>query len=88
MCAERCKHGFGWETGDSNVPRRPYPILCRNGKWYASFTVQCTPTRETGSDAVGIDLGCKDAITLSTGKKIAKPDFIKEGAQKVNGTPP
>jgi putative transposase len=58
-------------------------ILCRNGKWYASITVQCEPFRATGSDAVGIDLGCKDAITLSTGEKIAKPDFLKEGQQKV-----
>jgi len=58
-------------------------ILCRNGKWYASITVQCEPTRETGSGAVGIDLGCKDAITLSTGEKIAKPDFIKKGQQKI-----
>lgn len=58
-------------------------IVCRNGEWYASITVQCTPIRETGSAWVGIDLGCKDAITLSTGEKIAKPDFIKEGQQKV-----
>ncbi len=28
-------------------------------------------------------MGCKDAITLSTGEKIAKPNFIKEGQQKV-----
>lgn len=56
-------------------------ILCRNGKWYASITVQCTPTRVTSNGAVGIDLGCKDAITLSTGEKIVKPDFIKEGSQ-------
>lgn len=58
-------------------------IFCRNRKWYASITVQCEPVRETGNGAVGIDLGCKDAITLSTGEKIAKPDFIKEGQQKV-----
>jgi putative transposase len=58
-------------------------IFCRNGKWYASITVQCIPMRVTGNGAVGIDLGCKDAITLSTGEKIAKPNFIKEGQQKV-----
>jgi len=58
-------------------------ILWRNGKWYASVTVQCEPVRTAGNGAVGIDLGCKDAITLSTGEKIAKPDFIKEGQQKV-----
>jgi putative transposase len=58
-------------------------ILFRNGKWFASITVQCVPVRSTGTDSVGIDLGCKEAITLSTGEKIAKPDFIKEGQAKV-----
>jgi putative transposase len=58
-------------------------VLFRNGKWFASITVQCVPTTTTGTDSVGIDLGCKDAITLSTGEKIAKPDFIKEGQVKV-----
>ena len=58
-------------------------VLCRNGKWYASITVQCQPTRETGDTAIGIDLGCNDAITLSTGEKIAKPKFIKDGQRKV-----
>lgn len=32
-------------------------IFCRNGKWFASITVQCAPKRETSSGAVGIDLG-------------------------------
>jgi putative transposase len=58
-------------------------IMFRNGVWFASITVQCSPTRETGTCSVGIDLGCKDAVTLSTGEKIAKPNFIKEGQQKV-----
>jgi putative transposase len=58
-------------------------ILFRNGKWFASITVQCVPTRTTGTNSVGIDLGCKEAITLSTGEKIAKPEFIKEGQAKV-----
>jgi putative transposase len=58
-------------------------IIYRNGKWFASITVQCSPVRATGLESVGIDLGCKDAVTLSTGEKIAKPDFIKEGQRKV-----
>lgn len=58
-------------------------IIFRNGAWFASITVQCNPVRGTGQESVGIDLGCKDAVTLSTGEKIAKPDFIKEGQQKV-----
>jgi len=58
-------------------------IMFRNGKWFASITVQCNPTRATGTDSVGIDLGCKYAVTFSSGEKIAKPDFIKEGQRKV-----
>lgn len=58
-------------------------VLFHQGKWSASITVKCQPSRDTSRDAVGIDLGCKDAVTLSTGEKIAKPTFIKEGQQRV-----
>jgi putative transposase len=58
-------------------------IVYRNGYWYASITVQCNPQRQTGTGYVGIDLGCKEAITLSTREKISKPDFIKTGQRKV-----
>jgi putative transposase len=58
-------------------------IFFQHGKWYASITVQCEPVRLTGPGAVGIDLGCKEAITLSTGEQISKPDFLKVGQQKV-----
>lgn len=58
-------------------------IFVREGRWYASITVECQPERETGPEAVGIDLGCKEAITLSTGRKISKPEFIEEGRHKV-----
>jgi putative transposase len=58
-------------------------ILFRNGCWYASITVQCVPQRQTGTGSIGIDLGCKEAITLSTGEKISKPDFLKDGQRKV-----
>lgn len=58
-------------------------IVFRNGYWYASITVQCQPQRETGTGSVGIDLGCKEAVTLSTAEKISKPDFLKAGQLKV-----
>jgi putative transposase len=58
-------------------------IVFRNDKWYASITVNCSPVRETGNSAVGIDLGCKEAITLSTGEQLSKPEFIKEGQASV-----
>jgi putative transposase len=52
-------------------------------KWYASITVECEPVRKTGSGVIGIDLGCKDAVTLSDGQKIGKPEFLKIGQRKV-----
>jgi len=58
-------------------------IVYRHGYWYASITVQCQPERQTGTDSIGIDLGCKEAATLSTGEKISKPDFLKGGQLKV-----
>lgn len=61
-------------------------IVFRNNKWYASVTVNCEPVRSTGDGAIGIDLGCKEAITLSTGKQISKPKFLKEGQRKVKAT--
>lgn len=52
-------------------------------KWYISITVDCTPVRETDSGAIGIDLGCKDAVSFSDGTKEPKPDFIRDGDIKV-----
>ncbi len=52
-------------------------------KWYASITVEGEPVQETSPGVMGIDLGCKDAVTLSNGQKIGKPDFLKTGQRKV-----
>nr|WP_228021677.1 RNA-guided endonuclease TnpB family protein [Romeria gracilis] len=59
----------------------PCTIVYRasEGKWYASITVECVPVRQTGPGAIGIDLGCKDAVTFSDGRKITKPTFIQDG---------
>lgn len=58
-------------------------IFVRNGFWFASITVDCIPERQTDSSAVGIDLGCIEAVTLSTGEKIAKPEFIRVGQRQL-----
>lgn len=47
--------------------------------WYASITVECNPVRQTGSGAIGLDLGCKDAVSFSDGTKESKPEFIQAG---------
>jgi len=52
-------------------------------KWYASITVEGEPVQETSPGVMGIDLGCKDAVTLSNGQKIGKPEFLKLGQRNV-----
>jgi putative transposase len=58
-------------------------IVYRHGKWCASITVQCLPIRETGAGSIGLDLGCKEAVTFSDGVQISKPIFISEGKRAV-----
>jgi len=54
-------------------------ILFRAGQWYASITVKCEPKRSTDVGAIGLDLGCKDAVSFSDGEKAPKPAFIARG---------
>jgi putative transposase len=58
-------------------------IVYRHQKWYASITVECEPIRETGLGAIGLDLGCKEAVTFSNGVQVSKPEFISKGEQAV-----
>ena len=44
-------------------------IVNLQGVWYASITVQCTPIRETGTGAVGLDFGCLTAVATSARKQ-------------------
>src|SRR5712692_11277241 len=50
-----------------------------NGKWYASFSVECEPERlpET-STQVGIDVGLKTFATLSNAEEIVNPRFFRK----------
>lgn len=58
-------------------------VFYRHGKWYASITVQCVPIRETGTGVIGLDLGCKEAVTFSDKVQISKPSFIAQGERAV-----
>ena len=40
------------------------------GRWYFNVVVEFEPELSTGTGAVGIDLGCKEAATVSTGEKL------------------
>jgi putative transposase len=47
-----------------------------DGQWYASITINCFPKRETGVEAVGMDLGVENAVILSNGVTVANPRHL------------
>jgi putative transposase len=51
-------------------------IVWQNSKWYASITVKCSVKRETGTGAVGIDIGTLTAVVFDNGDKIDNPRFL------------
>ena len=59
-------------------------IVYRSGKWYASITVKCLPERSTGTEAIGLDFGCKTAIADSNGNLIQPPKFLAHAQEKIN----
>ena len=60
-------------------------ILFKQGKWYASITVDCVSSRvQTNSGAVGLDFGTHHAVAYSDGTIIDNPRFIKQSQEEVN----
>jgi putative transposase len=51
-------------------------IVWKNNKWFASITVKCEVQRQTGTGAVGIDIGTLTAIAFDNGDKIDNPRFL------------
>jgi len=51
-------------------------IVWKNNKWYASITVKCEIQRQTGTGAVGIDIGTLTAVAFDNGEKIDNPRFL------------
>ena len=45
------------------------------GRWYFNVVVDAKPERSQGVAAVGVDLGCKDAATDSTGHRITGREY-------------
>ena len=59
-------------------------ILFKQGKWYASITVDCVPNRvQTDKGAVGLDFGTHHGVAFSDGTIIDNPRFIKQSQEKV-----
>lgn len=59
-------------------------IVYRHSKWYASITVNCEVSRETGTGAVGLDFGCLTAVAMSDGTKVENPRFLAAMQAEVN----
>lgn len=62
-------------------------IVYRNDKWYASITVEVTEiARPTAIGSVGIDLGCKSALTITDGEThsfVEAPKFLRKAEAKI-----
>jgi len=72
------------QAKDWGIPKT-CTILFKQGKWYASITVDCIPTRvQTDKCAVGLDFGTHQAVAFSDGIIIDNPRFIKQSQEKVN----
>ncbi len=60
-------------------------IMFKQGKWYASITVDCVPTRyQTDTGAIGLDFGTHHAIADSNGEVVDNPRFVKTAQAKIN----
>ena len=66
-------------------------IMFKQGKWYASITVNVVPTPlssplvgGTEGGAVGLDFGTHHAVAFSDGTIIDNPRFIKQSQEKIN----
>ncbi len=51
-------------------------LVWKNNKWLASITVKCEVQRQTGTGAVGIDIGTLTAVAFNNGDKIDNPRFL------------
>lgn len=51
-------------------------IIYKQGKWYASLTVECSPVRKTDTGAIGLDFGTYHAIAMSDGTLVENPRFL------------
>jgi putative transposase len=65
-------------------------IVYRNGKWYASITVELTDlqvaARPTDFGAVGIDFGCKAALAITDGEThsfVEAPKFLRKAESQI-----
>jgi putative transposase len=62
-------------------------IIHKNGKWYASITVACIPSRKSGDKACGLDWGVEKILTVAdhdgTSTVIENPRHTRNVSQKL-----
>ena len=73
---ERMRHGALYLAGVGKVPIRGQPrtpgtpktceVLYKNGRWYASVTLDCEPERECGTRMGGLDWGVASLATIAS----------------------
>lgn len=86
---ERMQHGTLRLSGVGKVPIRGKPrtpgtpktceILKKNGRWYASITLDCKPARKHGEKMGGLDWGVETFATIATPeatKSIDNPRYL------------
>lgn len=76
------KHGRLRLSGIGSVRMRGKPrtlgvpktceILHNGGKWYASVTLACTPARQSGRDAIGLDWGLESFVTVAVSSGVTE----------------
>jgi len=60
-------------------------VTRKNDKWYAAFQLEMpepTPVEHLG-DPIGVDLGLKSLVVLSTGESIETPKFYRKAERKL-----
>jgi len=67
---------------DWGVPKT-CTISFKQGKWFASITVERNPQQETGTGAIGLDFGVNHAIADSNGDFVDNPRFLKNAQTKI-----
>jgi putative transposase len=89
---ELAKIGSIQMRGKARIWRTPgtCTVVYRNGKWYASITVELTELqvarRPTDFGSIGIDLGCKSAVALHDGEThsfVEAPKFLRKAEAQI-----
>ncbi len=71
--------------------RRPLPENVKGGafvedslgRWYVCFHIEVAEDRQSGSAAIGIDLGLKALATCSDGRQIEAPQFYRQYERRI-----